>query len=116
MGIGRYPDAAITALGAQLIALAAAGFVVEGFHRLRQAAFIVAAVVYHGGPIVRPIREIGALNEISPASLHLIEIEVTRDRVDRPFGDVGALRAAITTIGVNRHGIGDDHAGARFVV
>ncbi len=41
---------------------------------------------------------------------------MARDCVDRPFGDVCALGPAISAIGVNRHGIRDDHPGTRLVV
>src|SRR6266566_5570785 len=106
MGVGRDTDAAIAALGAQLIAFAAARRVVEGFHCLRQAAFIVAAVVNHGGTIIGLVRKISALDKILSADLHLIDVEVARDRVDRAFGDVSALGPAVAAIGVNRHGVG----------
>src|ERR1700676_1881797 len=103
MGVGRDTDAARAALGAQLIALVPACSVDEGFHCLRQAAFIVAAIVDHGGAVVGLVREISALNEIPLTYLNLIDVEVTRDRVYRPFGDVSPLGPAITAIGIHRH-------------
>src|ERR1700674_3655382 len=116
MGIGGHADAAIAALGAQLIALAAARPVFEGFHRLCHAAFVISAVINHGGPVVGPVWKISPLNEVPPAYLDLIDVEAARDRVDGPFGDVSSLGPAVAAIGVNRHGISYDHLGARLVV
>ena len=101
---------------AQLIAFAAAAVVVEGFHRFCQEAFIIAAVVDHGGPVVGLVGKVGALDEIPAPHLDLVKAEVTRDCVDRPLGDVSAFGPAIAAIGVDRHGIGHDHPGARRVV
>src|SRR5258707_3835156 len=106
MGIGRDTDAAIAALGAQLIAFAAARRVVEALHCLRQAALIVAAVVNHGGAIIGLVGKISALDEIPSAHLHLIDVEVACDGIDRAFGDVSSLGPAVAAIGVDRHGVG----------
>ena len=54
------------------------------------------------------MREISRLNEVLPAHLHLIELEVARDGIDRALGDVAAFRPAIAAIGVDRNGVGDD--------
>src|ERR1700682_3807949 len=101
MGVGAAADAAIAALGPPLIAFAAACCIIEGFHRLCQAALIVAAIVNHGRPIVGLVRKICALNEIPSAHLDLVQVEVTRDRVDRAFGDVSSLGPAVAAIGVD---------------
>ena len=116
VGIGCHPDAAVAALGAQLIALVASGVVIDGFHRLDEAALIIAAVINRGGSVIGSIRKVGGLNEITPAHFDLIEIEVTGDRVDRPFGDVCPLGPAISAIGVNRHGVRHHYPGARGIV
>ncbi len=116
MGIGSYTDTTIAALGPQLIAFAAACLVIERFHCLCQAAFIVAAIVNHGGAVVGPKRKINTLNEIPLTHLDLIEVEVACDRIDRSFGDVSPLWPAISAIGVNRYGIRHDHSGARLVM
>ncbi len=99
-----------------MIALAAACPVVEGFHCLCQAALIVAAIVNHGGPVVGLVRKISALNEIPSTHLNLIKVEMTCNRVDRPFGDVSPFGAAIPAIGVNWYGIRHDHSGVRLVI
>src|SRR2546429_5747129 len=104
MGIGRDTDAAIAALGAQLIAFTAARRVVEGVHRFCHAAFVIAAVISYRRPVVGLVRKIGALNEIAPTYLDLIDVEVPCNRVDRSFGDVGPFGPAIAAIGVNRDG------------
>src|SRR5437660_12394445 len=104
MGIGRDTDAAIAALGAQLIAFAAARRVVEGLHCLRQAALIVAAVVNHGGAGIGLVRKINPLNEISFAHLSLSDVEVAGHGLDRAFGDVSALWPAVSAVGGDRHG------------
>ena len=56
------------------------------------------------------------MNEIPPPHLDLVELEVACDRIDRALGDVCAFGPAIAAIGVNRHGIGHDHPGARLIV
>src|SRR5258706_2815277 len=81
MGIGRDTDAAIAALGAQLIAFAAARRVVEGLRRLRQAALIVAAVVNHGGGALGVVRENNPPHENPSAALHPITVLGGRDRL-----------------------------------
>src|SRR5882672_3001806 len=98
MSIGRDTDAAIEALAAQLIALTAARRVVEGFHRLCQAAFVIAAVISHCRPVVGLVRKISVLNEIPPTNLDLIDVEMPCNRVDRSFGDVRPFGSAIAAI------------------
>src|SRR5258705_13022457 len=98
MGIGRDTDAAIAALGAQLIAFAAARRVVEGLHCLRQAALIVAAVVNHGGAGIGLLRKNNPLHEISLAHPKLMHVQGGGGPADLAFGVLYALAAAASAV------------------
>src|SRR5229473_3597535 len=105
MGIGSHTGAAITATSAQRLAFVSAAGVVEGLERLVEAALIIAAVEHHAHAAVRPIRKIGALNEILSSHVDLVEVEMTRNRIDGTFRNVGALGTSVTAIGVDWNGI-----------
>src|ERR1700738_2648239 len=70
----------------------------------------------HRRAIIRLVRNIGLLNEILPAHLHLVEVEVPCDGIDSALGNVRPLRPAITAIRIDRHGIGHDYSRYRFIV
>src|SRR5258705_8996873 len=82
MGIGRDTDAAIAALGAQLIAFAAARRVVEGLHCLRQAALIVAAVVNNGGGVISLLGGKTELGVIFFGHRHLYQVLMEGERLE----------------------------------
>src|SRR6516165_5625040 len=116
MGEGGNANAAIDTLAPECLALPAATVVIEGGQRLGKQALVVAAVIDHALAAVGPIGKVGALDEVLAPYLDLIELQMSRDGVDRTLGDVGALGSAIAAIGVDWHGVGDDDPRQRLVV
>src|SRR6516164_1187510 len=88
MGVGGDPDAAIDAAAPQRLALTAAHLIVEGGERLFEQAVIVSAVIDRAHAAIGAIRKIGALNEIPPPELDLVDVQMPCHRVDGAFRDI----------------------------
>ncbi len=75
--------------------------------RLFQAAFRIAAVIFDHDRRLIGIRLLG--NHVAAADLGLVDAEIARGDVDQPLQHEGRLRPPGAAIGIDRHGVGEDH-------
>src|SRR6516165_7351531 len=98
MRVGSDAHATVAALQAQPVAFVDTLGIFEGFDRLFEASLVVAAVVNNSGAAIGLVRKVRLLDEIPPPYLHLVQVQVSRDRVGGALGDIPAFRSPVAAI------------------
>ena len=74
---------------------------------------IIAAIVADRPAAIWPVWELRFRYGIEPTYFNWIECEVEGNGFNGPFRDIGALRPAVASVGIDRHGAGMNHVPGR---
>ena len=107
LDIGAEPDAAQLAVARRCRLAFGEARPIRCHQRLFQAAFRIAAVIFHHDRRLVRIRLFG--DHVAAADLGVVDSHVACGDVDQPLQHEGRLRPAGAAIGIDRHRVGEHH-------